>query len=96
MSQAARSTKQGGDRPAAAGSRRRLKQAAIPYLFLAPFVILFALFLFLPLAYALWISVFADRLVGGTVFVGFENYAQAVGDAAFWGAVWRMVLFGIV
>jgi multiple sugar transport system permease protein len=87
--------KQGGDRPAAAGSRRRLKQAAIPYLFLTPFMILFALFLFLPLAYALWISVFADRLVGGTVFVGFENYAQAVGDAAFWGAVRRMVLFGI-
>jgi multiple sugar transport system permease protein len=95
MSQAARATKQRGDRPAATGSRRRLKQAAIPYLFLAPFVILFALFLFLPLAYALWISVFADRLVGGTVFVGFENYAQAVGDAAFWGSVRRMVLFGI-
>ena len=67
----------------------------MPYLFLAPFMILFALFLFLPLAYALWISVFADRLVGGTVFVGFENYAQAVGDAAFWGSVRRMVLFGI-
>jgi multiple sugar transport system permease protein len=95
MSQAARTMKQGSDRPAAAGSRRRLKQVAIPYLFLAPFTILFALFLFLPLAYALWISVFADRLVGGTVFVGFENYAQAVGDAAFWGAVRRMVLFGI-
>jgi multiple sugar transport system permease protein len=95
MSQAARSTKQGGDRPAVTGSRRRLKQTAIPYLFLAPFVILFALFLFLPLAYALWISVFADRLVGGTVFVGFENYAQAVGDAAFWDSVRRMVLFGI-
>ena len=95
MSQAARTTKQGGDRPAATGSRRRLKQAAMPYLFLAPFVILFALFLFLPLAYALWISVFADRLVGGTVFVGFENYSQAFGDAAFWDGIRRMVFFGI-
>lgn len=95
MSQAAPATKQGGNRSAATGSRRRLGQATIPYLFLAPFTILFALFLFLPLAYALWISVFADRLVGGTVFVGFENYSQALGDAAFWSGVWRMVLFGV-
>jgi len=71
-------------------SRRRLKQVAIPYLFLAPFTILFVLFLILPLAYALWISVFADRLVGGTIFVGFENYSQALGDAAFWEGVRRM------
>jgi len=62
----------------------------MPYLFLAPFTILFVLFLILPLAYALWISVFADRLVGGTVFVGFENYSQALGDAAFWDGVRRM------
>jgi len=41
------------------------------------------------------ISVFADKLVGGTVFVGFENYAQALGDPAFWGGVRRMIYFGI-
>jgi multiple sugar transport system permease protein len=63
--------------------------------FLAPFLILFVLFLILPLAYALVISVFADKLVGGTVFVGFENYAQALGDPAFWGGVRRMIYFGI-
>ncbi|HZF56997.1 MAG TPA: sugar ABC transporter permease, partial [Rubrobacter sp.] len=64
-------------------------------MFLAPFVILFVLFLILPLAYALWISVFADRLVGGTVFVGFENYSQAFGDGSFWAGIKRMVFFGI-
>jgi multiple sugar transport system permease protein len=63
--------------------------------FLAPFLILFVVFLILPLAYALVISVFADKLVGGTVFVGFENYAQALGDPAFWGGVRRMIYFGI-
>ncbi len=95
MSHVARTVRESGEGSSAALSRRRLKQAIIPYLFLAPFVILFVLFLILPLAYAFGISVFADRLVGGTVFVGFENYAQAVGDAAFWGSVRRMVLFGI-
>ena len=85
----------GGGGSAGAGSRRRWGQAAIPYLFLAPFTVLFVLFLILPLAYAFGISVFADRLVGGTVFVGFENYAQALGDGAFWGGVRRLILFGI-
>jgi multiple sugar transport system permease protein len=95
MSHAAKSAEEGGGRVAAGVSRRRLRQAAIPYLFLAPFTLLFVLFLILPLAYAFGISVFADRLVGGTVFVGFENYSQAFGDAAFWAGVRRMVLFGI-
>jgi multiple sugar transport system permease protein len=92
MSQAARTAAEGGDRPVAAGLRRRWGQAAIPYLFLAPFTILFVLFLILPLAYAFGISVFADRLVGGTVFVGFENYSEALGDGAFWAGVRRMAI----
>lgn len=92
MSRSARTGRGGGG---ANVSRRRLGRAAIPYLFLAPFTILFVLFLILPLAYAFGISVFADRLVGGTVFVGFENYTQAFGDAAFWAGVRRMVLFGV-
>jgi multiple sugar transport system permease protein len=93
MSQAARTAEDVGGRSTFA--RMRLGQTTIPYLFLAPFVILFVLFLILPLAYALWISVFADRLVGGTVFVGFENYSQAFEDGSFWAGIKRMVFFGI-
>ena len=95
VSQEAQSTKESVEGSGAKASRSRLRQAAVPYMFLAPFLILFVLFLILPLAYALVISVFADKLVGGTVFVGFENYAQALGDPAFWGGVRRMIYFGI-
>ena len=95
VSQGARSTKEGGERSDVAVSSRRLRQAVIPYLFLAPFLILFVTFLILPLAYALGISVFADKLVGGNVFVGLENYRQALGDPAFWSGVKRMIYFGI-
>ena len=95
VSQGARSTKEGGEHSDVAISSRRLRQAVIPYLFLAPFLILFATFLILPLAYALGISVFADKLVGGNVFVGLENYRQALGDPAFWSGVKRMIYFGI-
>jgi multiple sugar transport system permease protein len=95
VSRGANSTKESVEGSGVKASRSRLRQAAVPYVFLAPFLILFVVFLILPLAYALVISVFADKLVGGTVFVGFENYAQALGDPAFWGGVRRMIYFGI-
>jgi multiple sugar transport system permease protein len=83
-----------GKTPGRASRDRRLRRMVIPYLFLLPFLVLFVMFLVLPLAYALWISVFADRLVGGTVFVGAENYLRAVRDPAFLGGVVRMLTFG--
>ena len=79
---------------ASRGGRRRL-QAWIPYLFLLPFMVLFLVFLVLPLVYALGLSVFETRLVGGTAFVGLENYLRAFGDANFWQGIRRMVVFGI-
>jgi multiple sugar transport system permease protein len=76
--------------------RRQLRRIGLPYLFLSPFLLLFALFFILPLGYALGISLFADRLVGGTVFVGSQNYLQVLQDGAFWDGVRRMVVFGVV
>lgn len=72
------------------------QQVGLPYLFLAPFLLLFILFFILPLIYALGISLFADRLVGGTVFVGSQNYLQAFRDSSFWEGVRRMLLFMVV
>src|SRR6266516_1326650 len=73
-----------------------LRRVGIPYLFLVPFLLLFCLFFILPLGYALGISLFADRLVGGTVFVGSQNYLQAFQDSSFWEGVRRMLLFMVV
>jgi multiple sugar transport system permease protein len=80
---------------ASPGRRRSVLQAWAPYLFLLPFMVVFLVFLVLPLAYALGISVFETRLVGGNVFVGLDNYVRAFGDANFWEGVRRMVVFGI-
>jgi multiple sugar transport system permease protein len=41
------------------------------------------------------LSLFEERLVGGSVFVGADNYLRALQDGAFWGGVRRMVLFGV-
>jgi multiple sugar transport system permease protein len=75
--------------------RKRLRQIVIPYVFLLPFLILFALFLVLPLAFAFWLSIFEERLVGGSTFVGAENYLRAFQDGLFWAGIRRMVTFGV-
>lgn len=72
------------------------RQVGVPYLFLTPFLLFFLLFFIVPLGYALSISLFADRLVGGTVFVGSQNYLQAFQDGAFWDGVRRMLLLLVV
>ena len=75
--------------------RKRLRQIVIPYMFLLPFLILFALFLVLPLAYAFGLSIFEERLVGGSTFVGADNYVRAFQDSQFWAGIRRMVTFGV-
>ena len=67
-----------------------------PYLFVAPFLLLFIAFIVAPLAYALYMSLFRDTLVGGRQFAGTAAYIKVAGDAKFWGGVWNLVLFGIV
>jgi multiple sugar transport system permease protein len=67
-----------------------------PYLFLAPFLTLFIVFFLLPIGYAFYISLFSDRLVGGDVFVGAQNYIQVWHDADFWEGIRHMAMFGII
>jgi multiple sugar transport system permease protein len=62
----------------------------------APFVVLLVAFLLLPLGYALRMSLYRTTLVGGDVFVGADNYLQALRDPEFVGGVGRVVLYGLV
>ena len=75
--------------------RRILRNVGLPYLFLSPYLILFALFFIAPLIYALHLSLYVTRLVGGTTFAGFDNYRQVFQDSNFWEGVRRMFIFGI-
>lgn len=74
--------------------RRRFRVLIVPYLFVAPFLLLFAAFLVAPLVYALYTSVFRDTLVGGPQFVGFANYFRVAVDSNFWGGVSNLLFFG--
>jgi multiple sugar transport system permease protein len=64
--------------------------------FVGPFMIVFALVFLAPIVYSLYLSLFQTQLVGGTSFVGFDNYARAFGDPQFWDGVGRVTLFLLV
>jgi multiple sugar transport system permease protein len=68
----------------------------VPYLFLLPFLVLFAAFLVAPLVYALYISLFRDTLVGGRQFAGIANYLRVFEDTKFWDGVGNLLWFGVV
>ncbi len=72
------------------------RRVGIPYVFLLPFLLLFVFFFLVPLGYALWTSFFVERLVGGTVFVGGQNYQQVLHDANFWEGVRNVLLLLVV
>jgi multiple sugar transport system permease protein len=79
-----------------------LKRKAAPYLMTAPAVVLFVVFILVPIGYALWLSLHAMRVRGAgfgirtEVFVGLENYADALLDSAFFEALQRMLFYGVI
>jgi multiple sugar transport system permease protein len=75
---------------------RRSRRDWRGWAFVAPFMLVFALVFLAPLAYALYLSLFRDQLIGGTAFVWFENYARALTDPRFWDAFGRVLVFLVV
>lgn len=63
------------------------------YGFLLPFIIVFALSIVIPLGYALVISFYKKQLIGGTIFVGFDNYLRALADPLLHEGLLRVLAF---
>ena len=61
-----------------------------------PFMVLFLTMIVVPLVYAGYLSFFKSKLIGGTSFVGAENYLRALTDPSFLTGVGRMGLFLLV
>ncbi|HXS62535.1 MAG TPA: sugar ABC transporter permease [Streptosporangiaceae bacterium] len=64
--------------------------------FVTPFMIVFTLFMVVPLAYAIYQSLYTTKLIGGTTFSGFANYATVLRSGPFWGGVARVIIFGAI
>ena len=79
--------------PAGRTSRRASRRSWAGWWFIGPFMAVFALVFLAPIAYSIYLSVFRSQLIGGTAFVGLNNYARALGDPQFWSALGRVSLF---
>ncbi|MFD5871358.1 carbohydrate ABC transporter permease [Streptomyces sp. NPDC060322] len=80
------------DRPPA----RRDRRSWTGWGFIGPFVLVFAFVFLAPLVYSVHLSLFRDQLIGGTTFVGLDNYQQALQDEQFWSSLSRVSLFLLI
>ncbi|GAA2353660.1 sugar ABC transporter permease [Catellatospora methionotrophica] len=68
--------------------RGRLDRHLTPYLFVAPFFVLFAVFGAYPLLATLWMSLHDWHLINGDAgFIGLANYSELFADPDFWNAL---------
>ncbi|WP_259336816.1 carbohydrate ABC transporter permease [Clavibacter phaseoli] len=99
---AAQAVRSGTPVPARGGVRRR-PVAWAPYLFAAPAVILFVVFMLVPIVYAAWLSLQTYRLEGGgilgtrvQVFAGLDNYVAVLSDPELVAGFGRLAIYGII
>ena len=79
----------------ATGVRRHWTEHGL--LFIAPFLLAYALFLVWPLLSGVGMSLRSDNITGtGGEFVGFDNYAEALQDPNVWSSMWNTVWFTVL
>jgi multiple sugar transport system permease protein len=68
------------------------------YAFLLPYLVLFSVFLLLPLGYGLWLSFMQYELLSPEppAFVGLANYREALNDPRFWTALGATARFVVL
>lgn len=76
--------------------RKRHAESLTGWAFLSPFVIVFLISFVAPIIYALYLSLFRNKLIGGTTFVGIENYVSAFQDPQFWSGVARVSMLLVI
>jgi multiple sugar transport system permease protein len=84
-------------RQTSGGRPRRSSRRQWPgAVFVAPHMLMLALFMLVPTVYAIYTSLFTTRLIGGNTFSGLANYATIMHSAVFWGGVGRVLVFAVI
>ncbi|MFG2044215.1 carbohydrate ABC transporter permease [Dactylosporangium sp. NPDC048998] len=80
----------------------RTAPSSVPYAFLSPAIVLFALFMVVPIGYTVYLSLRRVKVSGlglGAAsrverFVGMANYRQVFDDGEFWHSALRVLIYG--
>lgn len=75
---------------------RRESSSSTFLLFIAPYVLFWALFLLAPVLYGFWISFHEWDIVGTPKWVGLRNYLDALDTPEFWQYTRNTIFFGVV
>jgi multiple sugar transport system permease protein len=70
-----------------------IRRSLVGWRFVGPFMALFALVFLAPIGYSIYLSLYRTQLIGGTRFVGADNYTEALKDAQFWSSFGRVAIF---
>ena len=76
--------------------RLMIHETVTSYLFLAPFLLFFILFVVYPMFMCVYTSFFDATMGRDDIFIGFENYKTLFNDPVFWTALWNTLIIVIV
>jgi multiple sugar transport system permease protein len=83
--------------------RAKASLAVAPWLFAAPAIVFFTLFLVVPIGYTVYLSFRGFRVEGGgafgvrvETFIGLDNYLATLTDSEFRAGFGRVLVFGII
>ncbi|MGC8740862.1 MAG: carbohydrate ABC transporter permease [Candidatus Sumerlaeaceae bacterium] len=74
---------------------KSLKRHRNAYLFIAPFYVLFLVFMVFPIAFSFWLSFHKWNGIMPAVYVGWANYAWLFRDHLFWRALANTFVFSL-
>lgn len=83
-------------RPRAGRRTARLRESLTGWAFIGPNLVLLALFLFLPILWALQLSFQETQGFGDPEWVWFDNYIRMMTDPVFWQSMGNTILFTLV
>lgn len=79
----------------AAARKIKWKKKLIPFGFLSPVLVIFSLFMFVPVVFALFMSFHQWGMIGNPEFVGLDNYIRLMQDPLFWISVKNTIIFSL-
>src|SRR2546428_544785 len=74
----------------------KFQRRAAPYLFVAPFVLIFGCFMLYPLCRSITLSFYKASGPRQLRFVGLGNYRFLLSDRVFWAAVFNTTYFAVL
>lgn len=74
---------------------RQLVAPATPWMFLAPFALIFLTFMVYPLVHSVYLSMRRTVGAGVDVFVGGDNFSELIHDVTFWQSMGRTTYFAV-